>query len=542
MEQWLVLAVVMLATGCVAGVLAGLFGIGGGIVIVPVLEGALGILGVDPAIRMHVAVATSLATIIPTSISSARAHHRRGAVDFEIVKRWAIFVLLGALLGAWVAAQVHSRVLAIIFASLAFLIALKMLFMPDGRNLTDDIPRGLWVPVIPTFIGCVSSMMGIGGGVLSVMTLTLFNKPIHRAVGTAALFGLVISLPGTIGFIVVGFNDVRVPPGSLGYVNLFGLALIAPATVLTAPLGAKLAHGFSARRLSMLFGAFLIIVAGKLAFAAEVLAPDPPFACNSCEEWNKPQAPFHIFGNTYYVGVAGISVLLIDAGSELVLVDGGLPQSAELVVSGIRELGFDPATITTIVLSHAHFDHAGGIAALQRLSGAQVLTSIEGARALRAGDLMEDDPLFGSGIDKRGFPAVHNVIAVEPGVDQLFGNAVLHALYTPGHTPGGMSWTWSTCEDEVCLNIAYADSISAVSAPEYRFSDGLGAAIRESANIIAGLDCDIFLSTHPVSFELHSKLLQGREAFIDNQGCRQYAAKALLTLERRLTAEKKAPQ
>ncbi len=271
------LAALMLATGCVAGVLAGLFGIGGGIVIVPVLEGALGILGVDPAIRMHVAVATSLATIIPTSISSARAHHRRGAVDFAIVKRWAIFVLIGALLGAWIAARLHSRVLAIVFASLAFLVALKMIFMPNGRNLTDDVPRGLWVPIIPSLIGCLSSMMGIGGGTFSVMSLTLFNQPIHRAVGTAALFGLVISLPGTLGFIVTGFNDTRLPPGSLGYVNLIGVALIAPATVLAAPLGAKLAHKFSARRLSLLFGLFLIIAAGRLAFAAEDLQSDPPF-------------------------------------------------------------------------------------------------------------------------------------------------------------------------------------------------------------------------------------------------------------------------
>ncbi len=258
----------MLVTGCVAGVLAGLFGIGGGIVMVPVLESALGVLGVDPAIRMHVAVATSLATIIPTSISSARAHHRRGAVDLDIVRRWAIFVLLGALLGAWIASQLHSRVLALIFASLALLVALKMIFMADSRNLTDDIPRGPWVPVIPAFIGCASSMMGIGGGTFSVMTLTLFNQPIHRAVGTAALFGLVISLPGTIGFVITGFNDARVPVGNLGYVSLIGFALIAPASVLTAPLGARIAHAFSARRLSLMFGAFLIVAAARLFFRA----------------------------------------------------------------------------------------------------------------------------------------------------------------------------------------------------------------------------------------------------------------------------------
>ena len=268
MQEWIILAAAMLATGCVAGVLAGLFGIGGGIVMVPVLESALGVLGVDPAIRMHVAVATSLATIIPTSISSARAHHRRGAVDLDIVRRWAIFILLGALLGAWIASQLHSRVLALVFASLALLVALKMIFMADSRNLTDDIPRGPWVPVIPAFIGCASSMMGIGGGTFSVMTLTLFIQPIPRAVGTAALFGLVISVPGTIGFVITGFNDARVPVGNLGYVSLIGLALIAPASVLTAPLGAKLAHAFSARRLSLVFGAFLIVAAARLFYRA----------------------------------------------------------------------------------------------------------------------------------------------------------------------------------------------------------------------------------------------------------------------------------
>ena len=268
MEQWLILGIAMLATGVVAGILAGLFGIGGGIVIVPVLEAALGFLGIDPAIRMHIAVGTSLATIIPTSISSARAHFRRDSVDVDIVRRWAVFVLFGALLGAWIASQVHSRVLAIVFATLALLVAIKMVLFPDSRNLTDSVPRGPFVTVIPTAIGCFSSMMGIGGGTFSVMTLTMFNEPIHRAVGTAALFGLVISLPGTVGFMVAGWGDVRVPPGSIGYVSLVGLACIAPTTVLAAPLGARLAHAFPARRLSMLFGAFLVVASIRLFYRA----------------------------------------------------------------------------------------------------------------------------------------------------------------------------------------------------------------------------------------------------------------------------------
>jgi uncharacterized membrane protein YfcA len=270
MDNFLLLGAAMLATGCVAGVTAGLFGIGGGIVIVPVLEFALSLLGVDPAIRMHVAVATSLATIIPTSISSARAHHLRQSVDINIVKRWSFFVLTGALLGAWIAAQVHSRVLAMVFATLAMLIALKMIFFPESRNLTQDVPRGPLIMSIPTAIGTLSSMMGIGGGTFSVMTLTLFNQPIHRAIGTAALLGLVISLPGTIGFIISGWNDVRVPPGSLGYVSLIGFALIAPTTVICAPIGARIAHSFSAKRLSMSFGIFLVVVAVRLFYKSFV--------------------------------------------------------------------------------------------------------------------------------------------------------------------------------------------------------------------------------------------------------------------------------
>ena len=268
MDVWLILAVTMLATGCVAGVLAGLFGIGGGIVIVPVLEAALGFLGVDPAIRMHVAVGTSLATIIPTSISSATAHHRRDSVDLEIVKRWAVYVLLGALLGAWVAALVHSRVLAMVLATLALLVAVKMVLLPETRNLTESVPRGPLVPIIPTAIGCFSSMMGIGGGTFSVMTLTLFNQPIHRAVGTAALFGLVISLPATVGFMISGWGDPRLPVGTIGYVSLVGFALIAPTTVLMAPIGARIAHGLSKKRLSVLFGVFLLVISLRLFYRA----------------------------------------------------------------------------------------------------------------------------------------------------------------------------------------------------------------------------------------------------------------------------------
>jgi uncharacterized membrane protein YfcA len=268
MTDYFLLAVAMLVTGGVGGILAGLLGIGGGIVIVPVLEAALTFLGVDEAIRMHVAVATSLATIIPTSVASSRAHHRRKAVDLELVRRWALFVFLGALAGTAIASHVHSDVLYLVFAFVALIVALKMMLPLEGRTIASDVPRGALVPLIPATIGAVSSMMGVGGGTLSVAALTLFNQPIHRAVGTAALFGLVISLPGTAGFMIAGLDDLRVPPGSIGYVNLIGFALISPTTFLAAPVGAAIAHRLSRRHLSLLFGVFLLIVTARMFYRA----------------------------------------------------------------------------------------------------------------------------------------------------------------------------------------------------------------------------------------------------------------------------------
>lgn len=545
MDQLLILGAAMLATGCVAGVLAGLFGIGGGIVIVPVLELTLGFVGVDPAIRMHIAVATSLAIIIPTSLSSARAHAQRQAVDFALVKRWAFFVFAGALLGAWIAAQVHSRVLASIFAIVAVLVAAKMLFLTESRNLTDDVPRGPLVFTIPAAIGCLSSMMGIGGGTFSVMTLTIFNQPIHRAVGTAALLGLVISLPGTIGFIITGWSDTRLPPGSLGYVNLLGFALIAPATVLTAPLGAKIAHSFSAKKLSMLFGAFLLIAAGRLFYGAWDIGPkelqsDDASECAQCEDWNLPMDPFRIYGNTWFVGTDGLSSILIETNAGLILIDGGLPQSAARIEANIEKLGFDVRDISAILLSHAHFDHAGGIAALQRLSGANVFASNAAAESLATGALQEGDPQYMNAFMPVSFPAVLDVTVVGDVEVVSIGDVDIFSVLTPGHTPGGVTWTWQTCVLDTCYDIVYADSLSAVSAEGFKFSDGPAAIdLRTSAEIISSLDCDIFLSPHTFLFGMHEKL-ERRDAgnpFVNNVGCMMYAESSLARLEERLHAE-----
>lgn len=260
------LVALMLATGLVGGTIAGLLGVGGGIVIVPVLEIALGWLGVDASVRMHLAVATSLATIVPTSISSARAHHSRGAVDLELARRWALPLLIGAFAGSLLASAVDTRVLTAVFGGVALLVALKMFLPLEGRHLSDAVPRHWSAAAIPSAIGVVSAMMGIGGGTLSVPVLTLLNEQIHRAVGTAALFGLFISVPGVLGYLLAGPPPALVPPGTIGYVNLIGLAVIAPASALAAPWGARLAHSLSKRQLSIAFGAFLALVAARMLY------------------------------------------------------------------------------------------------------------------------------------------------------------------------------------------------------------------------------------------------------------------------------------
>ena len=254
-----------LATGLVGGFISGLFGVGGGIVIVPVLDAVLGSLGVDAAVRMPVAVATSLATIVPTSIASARAHHRRGAVDLTLARRWALALVAGALLGSWLASGALAAALPAVFGTVAALMAVKLLLPMENRVLARAVPTGPLVQAVPLTIGAISSMMGIGGGTLSVPALTLMNQPVHRAVGTANLFGLAIALPGTLGYLLAD-AAAPVPPGTVGLVSIPALLLLAPASVLAAPLGARAAHRLDRRRLSAAFGGFLLVVAVRMFY------------------------------------------------------------------------------------------------------------------------------------------------------------------------------------------------------------------------------------------------------------------------------------
>jgi len=261
------LIAILAVSGVVAGFVAGMLGVGGGIVTVPVLEYALRFAGVPEEYRLHIAVATSLAAIIPTSISSARTHHGKGAVDWELAKRWGVPIVLGAILGGVAASHAPLAVLASVFGTVALLIAAKMLLPLDHWRVSDHVPRGVGGLLLPTLIGGVSTMMGIGGGTLPVPTLSLCGYPIHRAVGTAAFFGIFISIPGTVTYLLAD-SPATLPWATVGYVSLIGLAIIAPGSMLTATLGARAAHALSRRRLSQAFGVFLLIVGTRMLYRA----------------------------------------------------------------------------------------------------------------------------------------------------------------------------------------------------------------------------------------------------------------------------------
>lgn len=261
------LAAMLVATALFAGVLAGLLGVGGGIVLVPVLDTVLRSSGVTAHWSMHIAVATSLATIIPTAISSSRAHAARGAIDWATVRAWSPGMLGGALAGSLLAAKVADATLAAVFGVVAALAALKMFLPLDDLRLARSVPRGLVGNGIAAAIGALSAMMGIGGGTLSVPAMTLTGGAIHQAVGTAAFFGLLIALPGTLGYLTAT-PDAALPPLTVGLVSFAALAIIAPCTALTAPFGARLAHSLPRRRLSQAFAFFLALVAVRMLHRA----------------------------------------------------------------------------------------------------------------------------------------------------------------------------------------------------------------------------------------------------------------------------------
>ena len=290
-----------------------------------------------------------------------------------------------------------------------------------------------------------------------------------------------------------------------------------------------------------------LLISGATVAGATALKVDRPKECASCAAWNAAHEPFRIFGNTYYVGVAGLSAVLVAADKGLILLDGGLPQSAPLIDASIRRLGFKTEDVRLIVNSHAHFDHAGGIAALQRVSGAVVAASAAGARAIERGEPPADDPQYAFGKEANRFPAVKHVKVVADGETLRVGNLTVTAHLTPGHTPGSTTWTWRSCEGARCLQIVYADSLNPVSAPGFRFTGdathpSTAEVFRRSISTVAGLPCDILLAVHPSFAGMEDKLKRqreqpGSEPFVDPKGCRTYAADAAKRLARRIADE-----
>ena len=259
--EWVMLAGVLLGAGVVSGLLAGLFGVGGGAVMVPVLYQLFGVIGVPDALKMQLAVGTSLAVIIPTSIRSFAAHRARGAVDMALLKAWAAPVIGGVLLGSWLASFAPPAVFKLVFVFVAWATAIKLGFGKASWKLADDIPAEPGRSIIGVVTGLLSALMGIGGGSIVNLVMSFCNQPIHRSVATASGVGVLISIPGAIGYMVAGWSKMSdLPPLSIGFVSLIGAALIMPTSIWVAPIGARLAHSLPKRTLEIAFAGFLALM------------------------------------------------------------------------------------------------------------------------------------------------------------------------------------------------------------------------------------------------------------------------------------------
>lgn len=254
------IAALLVIAGGVTGVLAGLFGVGGGAISVPILFQVFRFLDVPETAAMPLAVGTSLAVIIPTSIRSARGHFQRGAVDLDLLRDWAGPILFGVVLGAVLARWSPPWVFQAVFVLVAGTNAIKLLFGRETWRLADDLPTGALRRAYGGMIGVMSALMGIGGGAISNLVMTLHGRPIHQAVATSAGVGVIISIPGALGYVLAGLGKPDLPPGSLGFVSLIGFALLVPTTLMTAGYGVRLAHSLSRRALEQAFGIFLALV------------------------------------------------------------------------------------------------------------------------------------------------------------------------------------------------------------------------------------------------------------------------------------------
>ena len=277
-----------------------------------------------------------------------------------------------------------------------------------------------------------------------------------------------------------------------------------------------------------------------------LLALISPFAqAHQFEEWNEAVQPFQIYGNSYYVGVKGLSAVLVTSPQGHILIDGAMPDSAQRIAASIRALGFKVEDVKLILNSHTHFDHAGGIAELQRLSGAAVAASPKSALALEQGMPGTDDPQYA---DKHGFPPVANVRRIRDGETLTVGPLAVTARFTPGHTPGGTTWTWNACEADHCAGIVYADSINPLSSGDFRFSHSTTyptvlADFQRSFKALNSASCDILLTVHPDSSDMWERLekADGKPHALlgDGGDCKALVIDVQAALSKRLDKERK---
>ncbi len=287
------------------------------------------------------------------------------------------------------------------------------------------------------------------------------------------------------------------------------------------------------------------IILALMAMSGAAHADERAVNCAKCKDWNQPVKPFNVLGNTWYVGVDGLSAVLLTGPNGHILVDGALPQSAALIEASIEALGFRIEDVKLIVNSHAHWDHAGGIAALQRASGAVVAASASGALSLKSGTHGADDPQYYAKSPVH-VPKVAKVQVVRDGETVNVGPLAITAHMTPGHTPGGMSWSWTSCEGQRCLGVVYADSLNPIGRDGFNFS-GKGGSPDISASFaaaiarVAALKCDVVLSAHPSASDTFAKAAARTPAsnpFIGTDGCKAYAADAAKKLADRLALER----
>lgn len=271
LSELIELAALLVMTGALAGFLAGIFGIGGGAVLVPVLYECFRLAGVPLEVRMPLCIGTSLAIIIPTSIRSWQAHHKRGSVDMEILLKWAVPVLIGVIAGSVIARYAPEKLFKYVFVGVAWSAAARLLLGKENWRLGDEMPKGLFMKAYGFFIGLLSTLMGIGGGLFSNLLMTFYGRPIHQAIGTSAGLAVLISIPGAIGYIYAGWPAAaRFPevaalqlPFAIGYISIIGALLVMPTSLLIAPLGVRVAHLLTKRKLEMAFGIYLLIVSSR---------------------------------------------------------------------------------------------------------------------------------------------------------------------------------------------------------------------------------------------------------------------------------------